>query len=75
MTVTQGWNGYRYKSQHRKLTLEKKFFPAAPAGIRTLNLSITSPALLPLSYFPLPEFFNLSATLRRVAFLHKLTQS
>ena len=22
---TQGWNGYRNKSQHRKLTLEKKF--------------------------------------------------
>ena len=24
--VTQGWNGYRNKSWHRKLTLEKKFF-------------------------------------------------
>ena len=23
--VTQGWNGYRNKSQHRKLTLENKF--------------------------------------------------
>ena len=27
--VTQGWNGHRNKSQHRKLTLEKKF-PAVP---------------------------------------------
>ena len=24
--VTRGWNGYRNKSQHRKLTLEKKTF-------------------------------------------------
>ena len=26
-TVTLWWNGYRNKSQHRKLTLEKKIFP------------------------------------------------
>ena len=25
--VTQGWNGHRNKSQHRKLTLEKKILP------------------------------------------------
>ena len=25
--VTRGWNGYRNKSQHRKLTLEKKITP------------------------------------------------
>ena len=25
--VTQGWNGYRNKSQHRKLTLDKKILP------------------------------------------------
>ena len=25
--VTRGWNGYRNKSQHRKSTLEKIFFP------------------------------------------------
>ena len=25
--VTRGWNGYRNKSQHRKLTLEKIFQP------------------------------------------------
>ena len=48
--VTRGWNGYRNKSQHRKSTLEKKIlepatFPAVPAGIRTRDLSITSPVL------------------------------
>ena len=25
--ITQGWNGYQNKSQHRKLTLEKKILP------------------------------------------------
>ena len=43
--VTRRWNGYRNKSQHRKLTLENKNYPAAPAGIRTRDLSIASPAL------------------------------
>ena len=43
--ATRGWNGYRNRSRHRKLTLEKKKIPAAPAGIRTRDLSITSPAL------------------------------
>ena len=38
------------KSQHTKLTPEKKNSPAARAEIRTRNLSITSPALLPTSY-------------------------
>ena len=33
------------KSQHTKLTLEKKILPPLPAGIRTCNLSITGPAL------------------------------
>ena len=51
--VTRGWNGYRNKSQHRKSTLEKKI----PAGIRTRDLSITSPALYLLSY-PRPRIFN-----------------
>ena len=44
--LTRGWNGYRNKSQHRKFTLEKiENLPAAPAGTRTRDLSITSPAL------------------------------
>ena len=47
--VTRGWNGYRNKSQHRKLTLGEENSPAAPAGIRTRDLSITSPAPEPLS--------------------------
>ena len=30
--VTQGWNGYQKKSQHRKLTLEKKILPPLQQG-------------------------------------------
>ena len=30
--VTRGWNGYRNKSQHRKLTLEKKIVPPLLQG-------------------------------------------
>ena len=30
--VTQGWNGYRNKSQHRKLTLEEKILPPLQQG-------------------------------------------
>ena len=37
-------------TRQTKLTLEKKNSPAASAGIRTRNLSITSPALLPTNY-------------------------
>ena len=32
-TVTRGWNGYRNKSQHRKLTLEKKILPPLLQGL------------------------------------------
>ena len=44
-TVTQEWNGYRNKSQHRKLTTEKKIVPPLLPGLGTRDLSITSPAL------------------------------
>ena len=37
-------------SQHTKLTLEKKNATVVPTGIRTRNLSITSPAFLPINY-------------------------
>ena len=30
--VTRGWNGYRNKSEHRKLTLEKKILPPLQQG-------------------------------------------
>ena len=30
--VTRGWNGYQNKSQHRKLTLEKKILPPLQQG-------------------------------------------
>ena len=41
------------KKVNRKLTLEKKNSPAAPAGTRTRNLSITSSALYRQA-FPAP---------------------
>ena len=43
--VTRGWNRYRNTSQHRKIDPGEENSPAAPAGIRTRDLSITSPAL------------------------------
>ena len=47
--VTRGWNGYRNESA-QKVDPGEETSPAAPAGIRTRDLSITSPALQPLSY-------------------------
>ena len=35
--VTQGWNGYRNKSQHRKLTLEKKILPPLLQGFKPMT--------------------------------------
>ena len=35
--VTRGWNGYRNKSQHRKLTLEKKILPPLQQGFEPAN--------------------------------------
>ena len=32
--VTRGWNGYRNKNQHRKLTLEKKILPPFQQGFK-----------------------------------------
>ena len=42
--VTRGWNGYRNESAQKADPREENS-PAAPAGIRTHDLSITSPAL------------------------------
>ena len=35
--VTRGWNGYRNKSQHRKLTLEKKILPPLQQGFEPVT--------------------------------------
>ena len=43
--VTWGWNGYRNKESAQKVDHGEENSPAAPAGIRTRDLSITSPAL------------------------------
>ena len=47
IAVTQGWNGYRNKSQHRKLKVDpgEENSPAAPAGIQTRDILIMSLAL------------------------------
>ena len=51
--VTRGWNGYQNKSQHRKLAVDN-FSSAAPAGTRTRDLLITSPALCTTELSPFP---------------------
>ena len=35
--VTRGWSGYRNKSQHRKLTLEKKILPLLTRSMESAN--------------------------------------
>ena len=46
--VTRGWNGYRNKNQHRKLTLAKRILPPLLPGLdRTRELLITGPSLYP----------------------------
>ena len=52
--VLWGWNGYWDKSQHKKLTTEKKILPPLLPGLDPRDLLITSPALKPLSYHRLP---------------------
>ena len=42
--ITQGWNGYQNKSA-QKADLGEENSPAAPAGIQTCDLSITSPTV------------------------------
>ena len=43
--VTRGWNGYRNKESAQKADPGEENSPAAPAGTRTRDRSITSPAL------------------------------
>ena len=38
--VTRGSNGYRNKSQHRKLTLEKKIVPPLPQGFELATFQL-----------------------------------
>ena len=47
--VTRGWNGHRIRVSTQSWLWRRKSL-AAPVRIRTRNLSITSPALLPTSY-------------------------
>ena len=43
--VTRGWNGYRNKSQHRKLTMEKKILPPLLQGFEPRPFDHESGAL------------------------------
>ena len=43
--VTRWWNGYRNKSQHRKLTLEKKILPPFQQGFEPATFNHESGAL------------------------------
>ena len=52
--VTLGWNGYRNKSQHRKLTLEKKILPPLLHGDSNPRPFNHESGALPLSY-PVPH--------------------
>ena len=38
--VTWGWNGYQNKSQHRKLTLEKKILPPLSLSLSLLTFGV-----------------------------------
>ena len=56
--VTRGWNGYRNKSQHRKLTLEKKILPPLQQGFEPATLQSrvrrSNHWAIPAIFFPLP---------------------
>ena len=43
--VTRGWNGYRKLESAQKVDPGEENSPAAPTGIRTRDLSVTSPTL------------------------------
>ena len=58
MAVTQGWNGYRNKSQHRKLTPEKKILPLLLQG-STLDLFVHESGALSTELSPLPAVVKL----------------
>ena len=61
--VTRGWNGYRNRSQNRKLTLEKKILPPLPQGFKPatfqsrVRCSNHWAIPCPLSYPPPTELF------------------
>ena len=38
--VTRGWNGYQNRSQHKKLTLEKKILPPLLQGFETTTFRL-----------------------------------
>ena len=64
--VTRGWNGYRNKSQHRKLTLEKKILPRSsrdsnPRPFDHESGALTTELSPPPQLSPLPARGNASS--------------
>ena len=65
--VTRGWNGYRNKSRHRKLTLGKKMFSPflpglEPATFRPARVGRCTRELSALKVTLQPEKNNVSVT-------------
>ena len=61
--VTRRWNGYRNKSQHRKLTLEKIAVPPLLLGIEPANFRSRDPRD---DFFRRAAFWSLGLVWRRV---------
>ena len=74
--VTRGWNGYRNKSQHRKLTLEKQILLLLLQGFKPVTFrsrvrrsnhwAIPAPEINSLSIFLFYYFLSLFYTRRRL---------
>ena len=69
--VTQGWNGYWNKSQHRMLTLEKKICPVLRHGLKPMTVHHESGALT-TELSPLPIEWQTTATKRRQHWQHHM---
>ena len=44
--VTRGWNGYRNKNQHRKLTLEKEVLPPLLQSLESVTFELSVQCML-----------------------------
>ena len=58
LPVTRGWNGYRNKSRHTKLTLEKKLLPPLLSGLEPETFQSPVRRCVPLSYPRSPFLFK-----------------
>ena len=58
LPVTREWNGYRNKSRHTKLTLEKKLLPPLLSGLEPETFRSPVRRCVPLSYPRSPFLFK-----------------